>query len=173
MVQRAQLLLNRCVMMLLMAALIGCSVDTLKIYMPPRGIQSIHQEDLKRALWNLERGADSMLWWTNRASQVNLSATDIHGCFLHEGRTSDVLTIVAVSTPIEVATLASMGKAVDKVETSHGWQFCTQEKGTSRIESFDNMLYVSDIVDVESSFVDVNFTLWAQQIRESMKQQGL
>jgi hypothetical protein len=136
MVQRAQLLLNRCVMILLMGALTACSVDTLKIYVPPRGIESIHQEDLKRALWNLERGTESMLWWENRASQVNLRETDIHGCFIHEGRTSDVLTVVALATSIEVAT-------------------------------------VSDIVDVESNFVDVNFTLWAQQIREGMKQKGL
>ena len=114
-----------------------------------------------------------MLWWENRASQVHLRETDIHGCFIHEGRTSDVLTVVAVATSIEVATLASMGKAVDKVETPHGWQFCIQEKGRSRSDFFDNILYVSDIVDVESNFVDVNFTLWAQQIREGMKQKGL
>ena len=160
-------------MIFLVGGLIGCSVDTLKIYTPPRGLESIHQEDLKRALWNLERGTDPMWWWINRASQVNLSATGIHGCFIHEGNTSDVLIVLAMSTPIQVSTLASMGKAVDKVETTHGWQFCIEEEGATWSESFANRVYVSDIVDAEASFVDVNFTRWTQQIRDSMKQQGL
>ena len=173
MVQRARLLLNRCVLMFLGGTLIGCSVDTLKIYTPSRGLESIHQEDLKRALWKLEQGTDPMSWWIHRADQVHLKSTDIHGCFVHEGNTSDMVTVLAAPTPIQVATLASMGKALDKVETPHGWQFCIQEEDSLRSKSFDNRMYVSDMVEGNPSFVDVNFEQWTHQIRDRMKMQGL
>ena len=36
----------------------ACAPETLKIHVPPTGVDSVNQEDLRRAYWALERGDD-------------------------------------------------------------------------------------------------------------------
>ena len=69
MVQRSSILLRGAV---LFFCGISCAPETLKIHVPPTGVHSVNQEDLRRAYWALESGDDPEQWWLKRTEQFHL-----------------------------------------------------------------------------------------------------
>ena len=81
MVQRSPILLKS---VLICCSGISCSPETLKIYVPPTGVHSVNQEDLRRAYWALESGDDPEQWWLKRTEQFHLAPSSTR-CHVHPG----------------------------------------------------------------------------------------
>ncbi len=155
--------------------LLGCSTEMLKIHVPPTGIDSVHQEDLRRAYWRLERGISSDQWWNSRARQVHLATTQHKGCFVHRGEAdiqdSSVL-VIAEPVPIQLSMLVSLAKAVDGVSTSEDWFFCVSATGSTPIEA-ERSINLSQENLGNIQFVDVQFEQLEQRVRQILSEQEI
>ena len=162
MVQRTPVLLS----LIVLLGCLSCNPETLKIHIPPKGIDSVNQEDLRRAYWALERGADPIKWWSSRANQFNLRSSS-SGCDESEVDGDNRGIVHAQLTPMQLTVIASMAKALDGIETKHSWQFCIGE-----IESHDvngKVIFLSENWGESPPFIDVNFTQLVQEIREGIR----
>ena len=163
MVQRTPVLLSLFVLL----GCISCAPETLKIHIPPKGIDSVNQEDLRRAYWALESGADPIEWWSNRAAQFHLHSST-SGCHEHKVNGEKTGVVYAQLSPIQLTVMASMAKSLDGVETSQSWRFCPGEKPSQNVQG----PVINLTVDWGESppFIDVNFTQLALDIRESIRE---
>jgi hypothetical protein len=161
MVQRVWILLS----VLVLWCVTACSVETLDIYQPPKGLDSIQQEDIKRAMWRLQQGVDASEWWQARAKQLHLTPIDSQDCFQHQGRSRTVIEIFTDTDPLRLAMMASMAKTVDHLDTAVTWQFCIgNDQGTFNLqEHFPEV----------TSFQQSNFGQVALDIRQVMVQLGI
>ena len=174
MVQRVRLLL------IAILSLLGCSTEALKIHVPPTGVASVHQEDLRRAYWKLERGVNPQDWWNSRARQVHLSKTEIKDCFVHTGKgTGSVqpssivasILVMAEPLPIQLSMLASLAKATDGVETPEDWMFCLSSAQVPR--DIETMIDLAQERLGNPRFVDVQFEQLEQRVRQILTERGM
>lgn len=167
MVQRLQVLLGFQVLLGCCALLfffVGCTPETLKIHVPPTGVQSVNQEDLRRAYWALEQGVDPVEWWSRRAKQFHLEEAE--DCWQYTGQTDNINIVVAGQTPMQLTIMASLAKAVDRTVQEDSWQFCL-------LGAYD-LLYPPK-VDLTlrdgPAFTDVNFMMLEKDIQAILKQE--
>lgn len=155
MVQRFSILLRFAV---LLFVILGCSPEDLKIHVPPTGLQSVNQEDLRRAYWALEQGADPVAWWDDRAVQFHLQKVD--NCWRYSDQSDKIHVVVADKTPMPLTIMASLAKAVDKTVQDVSWQFCLSED-TAQLERPFIDLKPHD----SPAFTEVNFTRLAKEVQ--------
>lgn len=178
MVQRVRLLL------IAILSLLGCSTEALKIHVPPTGVASVHQEDLRRAYWKLERGVNPQDWWNSRARQVHLSKTEIRDCFVHTGKSTgsvqpSSIMVIAEPLPIQLSMLASLAKAIDGVETPEDWRFClASAQVPTDIETMidpttDSTIDLAQERLGNPRFVDVQFEQLEQRVRQILTERGM
>ena len=141
----------------------ACAPDALKIHIPPTGVDSINQEDLRRAYWALEKGVDPTNWWTNRAKQFHLKPFK-PGCFVHEGTSDEGGTIYARSTPMELTVMASLAKALDGMDVPRSWVFCLAERAQEENSSF--VIELKDVWDESPAFMDVDFSQLSLEVKK-------
>lgn len=143
----------------------SCSVETLDIYQPPKGLDSIQQEDIKRAMWRLQQGVDASDWWETRARQLHLMPMARQDCFQHPGKGNTLIEVFTDRAPLRLAMMASMAKTLDHLATEATWQFCIgNDQGTFNLqEQFPEV----------TSFQQTNFGQVALEIRQVMVQLGL
>ena len=167
MVQRSSILLILVLVSGIFGA--GCPAEMLKIHLPPTGVESVNQEDLRRAYWAVEQASDPLAWWRKRVHQLDLVPADNPNCHLHKGDTQDLGVVYANPTPMQLSILASLAKALDKTPTNVSWEFCILDP---RADSRSFSTKVLDITSMKSPpFVDVHFQKLAQQVQEILVQQ--
>lgn len=167
MVQRLQVLLGFQVLLgccALLSLSSGCAPETLKIHVPPTGVQSVNQEDLRRAYWALEQGADPVKWWSRRAAQFHLEKVD--ECWQYIGQTDNISIVVAGQTPMQLTIMASLAKAVDRTVHEDSWQFCLQGSTLLR-----GRVHVNLTQRDSPAFTDVNFAMLEKDIQVILKQE--
>ncbi len=145
----------------------GCSVETLNIHVPKRGVASIHQEDLRRAVWRLQLEEDPVNWWARRIEQLHLVTVPGNpSCFTHSSDyESGVRLYLEEQNPVSLAVLASWAKAMDQSQRSIGWQFCLQNP-IGGVESNWRDVPLSSLFPIEDqSFTDIQFDQLEEQLR--------
>ena len=161
MVQRLQVLLGYCAFLSLS---FGCAPETLKIHVPPTGVQSVNQEDLRRAYWSLEQGVDPVEWWSRRAKQFHLEK--VEDCWQYTGQTDNTSIVVAEQTPMQLTIMASLAKALDRTVHEDSWQFCLQ--GDAQLRGRSQV----DLTQRDSpAFTAVNFTMLERDVQAILKQE--
>ena len=166
MVQRTPVLLS----LIVFLGCISCAPETLKIHIPPKGIDSVNQEDLRRAYWALDRGADPIEWWSNRAGQFHLQPSTF-GCHEYKIGGDKRGRVYAQVSPMQLTVMASMAKALDGIETSQSWMFCIGENSSPDISG--QVINLTKKWGESPRFIDVNFTQLALDIRESIREYKL
>ena len=166
MVQRTSILLR----MLALLGCLSCTPDTLKIHVPPKGVGSVNQEDLRRAYWALDSGVDPVGWWSNRAVQFHLQRST-PGCYVYEGKGDKVGSVYAQLSPMQLTVLASMAKALDSIETSQSWAFCAGEKPSQDVQG--QVIDLPAVWGESPAFIDVNFTQLALDIQKNIQEYKL
>ena len=164
MVQRSSVLLSMLVLVCL-----SCTPETLKIHLPPKGIDSVNQEDLRRAYWSLDSGMDPVVWWENRAAQFNLQPST-SGCYMYEEK-AERWSVHAQLSPMQLTVMASMAKALDGMETSRSWEFCVVDSPPQNVRS--QVIHLKDDWRDSPAFVDVNFVQLALDVQKSMREYKL
>ena len=152
----------------LLTLLMSCSVDRLNIHVPKRGVESINQEDLRRAVWRLQF-EDPSIWWENRAPQIGISPVEnTPYCYSHSGEYVNGTQIyLEEQTPLDLAILASWAKSMHGVETSVGWHFCLSqpdEKSGWRKAHLQTLFSYED-----QSFTDIQFDVLEQRLRQQVE----
>ena len=149
-----------------LSAMMGCSVETLGIYLPKRGKESIQQEDLRRAIWSLERMCqnssvedctDNRLdWWSNRALRVGLRVHQVPNCFVQKQQdpNASMQWMIAQQQPVEIGALASMAKSIDHIDTLENWGFCIAGEW---LDLEGNLLYIDALNLPNVSFEKIDF----------------
>ena len=166
MVQRSSVLLMATLLSMFGPA---CAPETLKIHVPPTGVDSVHQEDLRRAYWRLERGDDPVQWWSHRASQFHFQSSS-GKCHSYQGQSNDVAVVYAQPTPMQLTVMGSLAKALDRTKPLSSWQFCIVES-TLPVHDVPFMAVVDLNEDFSTSpvFVEVNFENLAHDVQEIVR----
>ena len=170
MVQRSSVLLSTC--SLLGSLSVACSPETLGIHVPPTGVHSVNQEDLRRAYWALERGADPVQWWSKRAEQFHLEPS-LSTCHVHQGKSHTMAVVYAASTPMQLTVMASIAKALDRTEPLWSWQFCLVEQIPEAHATFQTVVDLTDDLGDSIPFVDLNFETLALDVQSILREQVL
>ncbi len=170
MVQRSSVLLSTC--SVLGSLSVACAPETLRIHVPPTGVQSVNQEDLRRAYWALDRGTDPVQWWSKRAEQFHLEPSP-STCHLHQGKSHTRAVVYAESTPMQLTVMASLAKALDRTEPSWSWQFCLVEYAPEANETFQTVIDLTDQLEDSIPFVDVNFERLSLDVQSILSEQLL
>ena len=108
--------------MLILIVLFACSAEFLNIPIPPNGVQSVHQEDIKRDIWAIENGHTSKTWWKKRVSQLGgeIVMQENFSCLLHEGEKNTGLvywtSLDKNDLGIRLATILSLAKASHRID---------------------------------------------------------
>lgn len=160
MVQRSSVLLS--------ASLLGCTPEALRIHVPPTGVESVNQEDLRRAYWALEGGDNPSQWWSKRGAQFHLEPLG-PTCHLYRGQSSGMASVYAQPTPMQLAVMASLAKALDRTEPSWSWQFCLVESTMADDVPFETVVDLTDEFRTSPSFVEVNFENLAHDVQEIVR----
>lgn len=166
MVQRTPILLS----VLVLLGGLSCAPETLKIHLPPKGIDSVNQEDLQRAYWALDSGTDPIEWWSNRTTQFHLQSTT-SGCYVYEREGADKWTVYAQLSPMQLTVMASMAKALDGIETSRTWVFCASDSPPYNVGN--QVINLKDDWSESPSFIDVNFVQLALDVQKSIREYKL
>lgn len=110
----------------------ACDPDLLNIPHPKQGETSFQQEDLRRAVWAMERqytsaNIDSLYtWWKERARTIHLR-DESSSCFSHTStnpHAENVVFFLQETTPVSLAVLASLAKATDNPDITDTWWYC-------------------------------------------------
>ena len=165
---------------------LACSLESLSIVLPPRGIESIQQEDLRRDIWSLEieeKPIDD--WWNNRAKQLHLEPALRGRETTCHGRSTESDTGIVFWTEREsvyrnsaIAALLSLAKSTDATSSPVGLMYCVGRPpkfglgwSEQKIESIagPNVVEVEGVwtsnTTPELLFVDLNFEHLEQNIR--------
>ena len=156
--------------MLIFLVCMSCAPETLKIHIPPTGIDSVNQEDLRRAYWALESGTDPILWWSKRAVQFHLQPLT-NECYGYEGLSDDKGTVYAQLSPMQLTVMASMAKSLDGTEASRSWSFCLSENPPQ--DESDKVIDLTDDWGESPPFVTVNFTRLARTVELKIQEYRL
>ena len=167
MVQRSSVLLSTC--SVLGSLSVACSPETLRIHVPPTGVDSVNQEDLRRAYWALERGTDPVQWWSKRVEQFHLEPS-VSTCHVHQGKSNTMAVVYATSTPMQLTVMASIAKALDRTEPSSSWQFCLVEQIPEANATFQTVIDLTDELGHNIPFVDVNFEMLALDVQSILRE---
>ena len=172
MVQRSSVLLSRCSLVICLG--VACSPERLRIHVPPTGVDSVNQEDLRRAYWALERGAEPSQWWLQRAEQFHLHRSTFT-CHYHQGWSTEKAVVYAQSTPMQLTVMASLAKALDRTEPPWSWYFCLVGDVSNPETKFQTVIDLTETLRESAPFVEVNFEQLAHDvqsiIREEMTQE--
>lgn len=109
---------------------IACSAEFLEIPIPPKGVDAIHQEDIKRDIWAIEQGNSLDIWWKKRIAQLDgeLIEQGEVSCLLHQGEKSRGFTYWTSSdgadVGIRLASLLSLAKTSDRLVLEQSYQYC-------------------------------------------------
>ena len=167
MVQRSSVLLSACSLVVSLG--VGCSPEALRIHVPPIGADSVNQEDLRRAYWALERGDNPLQWWLKRGTQFHLEPLG-STCHLYKGQSNSMAAVYAQPTPMQLAVMASLVKALDRTEPTWSWQFCLVESTLDVDDvSFEAVVDLTDDFRMSPSFVEVNFENLAHDVQEIVR----
>ena len=159
---------------LLTSTLIGtfgpaCAPETLRIHVPSTGVESVHQEDLRRAYWRLERGDDPMQWWLHRASQFHFQSSS-SACHSYQGQSDGVAVVYAQPTPMQLTVMGSLAKALDRTTPSFSWQFCLVESTLPAHDTvYKAVIDLNDDFPISPSFVEVNFEILVRDVQEIVR----
>ena len=170
MVQRSSVLLSTC--LLLGSLSVACEPETLRIHVPPTGLHSVNQEDLRRAYWAVERSESPSQWWSKRTTQLQLQSVG-STCYLYEGQTDTIAVVYAQSTPMHLTVMASIAKALDRTEPSWSWQFCLVEQIPTANTTFQTVIDLTEELQDSIPFVEVNFETLALQVQSILREQLL
>ena len=153
----------------LLTFLTACSVETLNIHVPKRGVESINQEDLRRAVWKLESVESPTDWWENRAKQLEISSVGTTPyCYSHSNEhDTGIRLYIEDHTPLSFAILASWAKAVHRVDREFGWQFCIQKPQED--PEWKNIAMQSWFSYEDQPFTEVRFDLLEEQLRQKVE----
>ena len=167
MVQRSSVLLSACSLVVSLCA--GCTPGSLGIHVPPTGADSVNQEDLRRAYWALERGDNPLQWWLKRGAQFHLEPLG-STCHLYKGQSNGMASVYAQQTPMQLAVMASLAKALDRTEPTWSWQFCLVESTMADYDvPFETVVDLTDDFRTSPSFVEVNFENLAHDVQEIVR----
>lgn len=151
----------------LLLVLMACSPESLRIHVPKRGVESVQQEDLRRAIWAMQ-SREPTEWFRARSMSLGLDEPNQFECYSHIGRSTHRGTRLMVPdvNPVSIAVMASLAKSLHGVEnTKSGWQFCLGYP-TESIEGWQDVS-LSLWIDVsEQSFMELNFVALEQSIRQ-------
>lgn len=110
----------------------ACDPDLLDIPYPKQGETSFQQEDLRRAVWTMEKqqstpNIDALhTWWKERARTLHLK-DDSSSCYTHTSNSpnaENVVFFLQETTPVSLAVLASLAKATDNPDITENWWYC-------------------------------------------------
>ena len=113
--------------------LLACSADFLNIPIPPKGARAIHQEDIKRDIWSIERGNTAERWWEKRLDQLDgkMVVQNNSSCLIHEGEEKKGLiywtSLNENDLGIRLATMLSLAKASNQVHLKFSYRYCLGE----------------------------------------------
>ena len=170
MVQRSSILLRGAA---LFFCGVSCAPETLKIHVPPTGVHSLNQEDLRRAYWALESGDDPEQWWLKRTKQFHLESSP-SSCHVHPGEGEHRAVVYAAPTPMQLTVMASLAKALDGTTPTWSWYFCLVSDSLSTQEmSVDTVINLKDGYSDSPPFVDVNFEHLARDVEKILREQML
>lgn len=167
--------------------LLACSTQSLKVPISPKGVASVHQEDIKRDVWAIERGDSPLGWWQKRSSQfgADLIEDDGASCLLFQGE--DETGLLYWIEPygsenkgigLRMATLLALAKASDRLELAQAHQYCfgipedVEGWTLQKVEMiFGENLSIEDSVwkasgEQGSSFVELNFENIVENIQK-------
>lgn len=111
----------------------ACVAQSLKVLIPPKGHASVHQEDIKRDVWAIERGDSPLEWWLRRSSQFGADLVDDDGssCLSFQGEEERGLLYWIESNGsetkdlgIRLATLLALAKSSDRLKLKRAYQYC-------------------------------------------------
>jgi len=170
---------------LLLSINFACSVDSLDVYVPPRGVESIQQEDIRRDIWSLELSKKPFtVWILERAEQLNLEMVFVKAstCF---SRKMDTKGLVFWTDETEyyrnvaVPALLSLAKSTDGIENPGGLMYCIGQPpdivmdwteieiaDVSGIELTENAGRWSSSSMEQYAFVDLQFERIVSNIKE-------
>ena len=168
MVQRSSVLLMAT---LLSAFGSACAPETLMIHVPPTGVDSVHQEDLRRAYWRLERSDDPVQWWFHRASQLHFQSSS-GKCHSYQGQSNDVAVVYAQPSPMQLTVMGSLAKALDRTTPLWSWQFCLVDSDMPLHDTpLKAVINLNDDFPTSPSFVEVNFETLVLDLKEIVRSQ--
>ena len=156
--------------------LIACSVDTLRIHVPDRGVDSVHQEDLRRAAWAMQ-SVEPLYWFKRRSSSLDLHPTffsEDTDCYVHADYSKEHGVRLYVSeehiSAVSVAMLASLAKSVKGMGSAHGWQFCVGQP-TSFAQHWTDVSMEKWIQIPQAGFTELHFVALEQALRQVIVEQ--
>ena len=111
---------------------LACSLESLNIVLPPRGIEAVQQEDLRRDIWALEhRNQPIDDWFRNRAKQLNLDVVVSGASTMCYGRSAQKETGILWWTERDsqyqnsaIAAILSLAKSTDAISSPVGLIYC-------------------------------------------------
>lgn len=78
--------------------LAACSVESLRIHVPSRGVDSVNQEDLKRAVWTME-STPPVDWFEGRMAQLGTVSSSLPSgaqCYQYANRLEQLRVFVSI-----------------------------------------------------------------------------
>ena len=152
----------------LLLAFMACSPESLRIHIPKRGVESVQQEDLRRAIWAMQ-STEPTEWFAGRAESLGLIPIKDSGCYVHTDASTAQGTRLLVSdvNPVSTAVVASLAKSLHGIEhhRKSGWQFCLGQPIESLPQWQD--VYLSTWMDVVNRpFVELHFISLEQSVRQ-------
>ena len=111
---------------------LGCDAEHLNIPLPKRGRASIHQEDLKRGLWQIEQGQNPVQWWQKKMATLSLEQSR-DNCVSTDPHLEAMTTIWAKNSEnplqVDVVSLFALAKSADFVQLPNPLEFCFWQNG--------------------------------------------
>lgn len=159
--------------------LAACSVESLRIHVPSRGVDSVNQEDLKRAVWTME-STPPVDWFEGRMAQLGTVSSSLPSgaqCYQYANRLEQAQGVrLYIATPeisaLSVALLASVVKSLDGIDVSEGWMFCLGEP-TVESEGWRDQNLGRWLSMDQQRFTEIHFEQVEQTLRQVLAEQVL
>lgn len=169
-----------------LSIIFACSVDVLKIPIPPRGIASVQQEDIRRDVWALESGVALDDWWEKRRHQFQVTEekTKTQTCLVSPGSQTGISYWIerkSESVAVDMAVLFSLVKAVEYIDSPRRYRFCLgrpkqqiQEQWQISNISGKDLVFSDGVIHSNQNdigaFVQLDFRQIAENCRKILQQ---
>ena len=147
---------------------IACSVEALNVYVPPRGIASIQQEDLRRDIWSLEIASEAFdIWFHKRVKQLHLEPVsgNEQSCFRRQGEAETGIVFWTDSkrrySNVSVSALLSLAKSTDQTHNPQSIVYCSVQPPV-----FFNDWKIIEIADVSGKDIVLEEGRWTSNSDE-------
>lgn len=145
----------------------ACSPESLRIHVPKRGVESVQQEDLRRAIWAMQ-STDPIEWFDRRAESLGLIQTEPGNCYSQANSSNhhgNRLILVDVN-PVATAVMASLAKSLHGGDFAEdGWQFCLGQPTESRA-GWQDVSLSSWMTVANQPFTELHFVTLEQSVRQ-------